>query len=153
MRAPGAAGPPRARLDALVDALTRGGVPLTDKFATNAISAYVKVGAYRSAAALFDGCVADRKDSQSKDDDDDDKAHLYPVPNRRLVTAGVAAYGKCKRVGDAFAVASKMHLWGVTIDVVLGNALLAAAATSNDVPRAERLFAALTRVPTRAGKG
>ena len=122
----------RARLDALLAALDD--VPLTAKFATNAVAAYVKVGAPRSAAALFDKCVAE----------DDAR---YPVPNRRLVTAGVTAYGKCRRVADGFGVASRMHLWGVKIDVVLGNALLAAAANARDVGRAERLFAALTRVP------
>lgn len=119
------------RLDALLQILEEAELELSVKFATNAVSAFVSVGAPKRGARLFERCA------------DGMKGH--PVPNRRLLTAGVSAYARIGRADKAFAAARKLSS-ADDIDNRLGNALLAAAASAKDVRRAEAIFTAMTRL-------
>merc|ERR1719247_112494 len=123
----------RARLAALVAALEASQVPLSAKFCTNAVSAFVSVGAAEAGAELFQRCV--------------NGADGFPQPNRHLLTAGVQAFGKIKRVDLAFAAAREMDRWDANpVDARLGNALLSAAVQNGDLRRAELVFNAMTRL-------
>ena len=126
------------RLDALLQTLEDAEVELSAKFATNAVSAFVSVGAPKRGARLFERCARG------------DPGH--PRPNRRLLTAGVSAYARLGRVDQAFAAAREATT-EENIDTRLGNALLAAAAAAKDVRRAEAVFAAMTRAPDASPAG
>ena len=126
------------RLDALLQTLEDAEVELSAKFATNAVSAFVSVGAPKRGARLFERCARG------------DPGH--PRPNRRLLTAGVSAYARLGRVDQAFAAAREATT-EENIDTRLGNALLAAAAAAKDVRRAEAVFAAMTRAPSTEPAG
>ena len=95
---------------------------------TSAGRRYAAAGAPHRGAALFERCVNGEAG--------------HPVPNQRLLTAGVSSYA---RLGDANKAFEVVRSSATNVDARLGNALLAAAAAARDVRRAEAVFAAMTR--------